>query len=175
MKTSTQLLAAGMASLCVASVQAQSTEPGFYVGGSIGQSMWKGDDAFDLDTSKTGGKIHVGYEFSPFFGIELGAVELGKFDYRGGSIRADGLFLDAVGKLAFTPDWAGLARVGAFRGRLDDGSRDDDGTSFKFGLGVQYSLTPNAAIRAEYERYRFDALNSTPDTDLLSVGLNYRF
>jgi OmpA-OmpF porin, OOP family len=164
-----------MACFCGVSAHAQTNGPGFYIGGSIGQSQWKGDDVLDFDTSKTGGKIYGGYEFTPYFALELGLVDMGRFDHDGGSIKADGVFLDAVGKLPFAPNWSGLARIGGFEGQLDSGAREDTGLSFKFGLGVQYDLTPDAAIRAEYERYRFDALDSTPHTNLFSVGFNYRF
>lgn len=175
MKLKPQLLAACIAGACALSAQAQTAGPGLYVGGSVGQSKWKGDDAPGLDTSKMGGKLYGGYEFSPYFGMELGYVDLGKFDYDGGSVKANGVFLDAVGKFPFAPNWSGLARAGVFQGKLDNGASDDNGTSWKAGLGIQYDLTPNAAIRTEYERYRFDALGGKPDTDLLSVGFNYRF
>jgi OOP family OmpA-OmpF porin len=50
----------------------------------------------------------------------------------------------------------------------------DKGNSWKVGGGVQYNLTPNASIRGEYERYRFNVMGS-PKADLVTVGLNYRF
>ena len=175
MQMKTRLLIVCLAGVCTAAAKAQAVGPGLYVGGSIGQSMWKGSDAFDLDTSKTGGKLYGGYQFTPHFSMELGFVDLGKFDSSIGSIKADGVFLDAVGTLPFAPNWSGLARVGGFYGELDNGARDDSGTGWKLGVGVQYDLTPNAGIRAEYERYRFNALDSHPNTDLVSVGFNYRF
>ncbi|HET7793331.1 MAG TPA: porin family protein [Rhizobacter sp.] len=177
MRVKAHLLIACLAGVCASAAHAQSQPvgTGLYVGGSIGQSMWKGSDAFDLDTRKTGGKLYGGYQFSPYFSMELGLVDLGKFDSSVGSIKANGAFLDAVGTLPFAPKWSGLARAGGFYGQLDNGAHDDSGTSWKLGVGVQYDLTPNAALRAEYERYRFNALDINPNTDLLSVGFNYRF
>lgn len=171
MKLKTQLLAACVAGVCmVSAAQAQVVNSGLYVGGSIGQSKWKGGD-FDVgNSSRTGGKIFAGYEFAPNFGMELGYVNFGDFS----GLDADGAFIDGVVKVPFTPQWAGLARVGVFQGRVDAGETNRDGTSWKAGLGVQYSFTPNMAVRAEYERYKFDVLGG-PKADMITAGFNYRF
>ncbi len=42
------------------------------------------------------------------------------------------------------------------------------------GLGIQYNLTPQFGVRAEYERYKFDVLGG-PKSDFVSVGAVYRF
>jgi OOP family OmpA-OmpF porin len=174
MKIKTQLLAACIAVGAV-SAQAQVAGTGLYVGGNVGQSKWKGGDFPGLDSSNIGGKLYGGYEFTPNLALELGYTEFGDFDYTGSSIKANGVFVDAVGKIPFTQKFSGLARVGAFSGKLKTGAGSDRGTSWKAGLGVQYDLTPNAAVRGEYERYRFDALGGTPKADMFTVGLNYRF
>jgi OOP family OmpA-OmpF porin len=174
MKLRPQLLAACVAGLFAVSAQAQVAGSGVYVGGSLGQAKVKGGDFPGLDSTKAAGKLHAGYAFSPNFGLELGYAQMGDFDYSGGSVKANGYFLDAVGTFPFTPQWSGLARAGAFQGKLDDGSRSDRGNSWKVGGGVEYNLTPNAAVRAEYERYRFNVMGS-PTADMLTVGLNYRF
>ncbi len=174
MKLVPQLVAMCVAGACMAA-QAQVSGTGLYVGGSLGQSKWKGDTSLGVDTTQTGGKIYGGYEFTPHFGLELGYADLGDFSYPGGAIKATGYYLDAVGKFEFAPRWSALARLGAFQGKIQGAGTSERGTAPKYGLGLQYDLTPNAAIRTEYERYRFDALNAKPDTDLWSVGLNYRF
>ena len=86
MKVKTQILAACVAALCsVSAAQAQVVNSGLYVGGSIGQSKWKGGD-FDIgDSSRTGGKVFVGYEFTPAIGLELGYINFGDF----GGLDAD--------------------------------------------------------------------------------------
>ena len=69
-----------------------------------------------------------------------------------------------------------LGRLGAFNGKLDSTlAGSDRGTNLKVGAGVQYDLSPKTSVRADWERYRFDALGSKSNTDLYSVGLNYRF
>lgn len=174
MKLRPQLLAACIAGLFAVSAQAQVAGSGVYIGGSVGQAKVKGGDFPGLDSTKAAGKLYGGYEFTPNLGLELGYVQMGDFSYNGGSVKANGYFVDAVGKFPFTPQWSGLARVGAFQGKLDGGGTSDRGNSWKVGGGVQYDLTPNAAVRAEYERYRFNVMGS-PKADMLTVGLNYRF
>ena len=175
MKLKPQLLAACIAGAFVVSAQAQVAGSGLYVGGNVGQAKLKGDDFPGLDNSNTGGKLYGGYDFTPNIGMELGYVDLGSFDYGNGTVKANGVFLDGVGKVMFAPGWWGLARLGAFQGKLDNGPSDDNGTSYKAGIGVQYDLTANAGVRAEFERYKFDALGVKPKADLFSVGFNYRF
>jgi OOP family OmpA-OmpF porin len=176
MKLQAQLLAALVAGTCAISAQAQSDtiSSGLYVGGSIGQSKVKNGDFPGLDGTKASGKLYAGYDFSRNFALELGYVDLGDFGFTGGSVRAKGMFLDAVGTFPITPQWAVLARAGAFKGKLDTGTASDTGNSWKAGLGVQYNLTQNASIRTEYERYRFNVLGN-PTADVLTVGVNYRF
>ena len=47
--------------------------------------------------------------------------------------------------------------------------------SYKVGAGVQYDFDPKLGIRGEWERYRFDALGTKSNADMVSVGLNYKF
>lgn len=167
-----QVLAACIAGICaVSAAQAQVANSGLYIGGSVGQSKWKGGD-FDIgDNSKVGGKAFIGYDFVPNIGMELGYINFGDF----GGLDADGGFLDGVLKLPFTPQWTGLVRAGVFQGRVNAGGGDSrDGTSWKGGVGIQYNVSPNFGVRAEYERYKFDVLGG-PKSDFVSVGATYRF
>lgn len=152
---------------------------GLYVGGSIGPSHYTdgGIDGVGMtDKSATGGKVYGGYSFTPNIGLELGYADLGKFGSAAGGVRADGVFLDAVGTLPLANNFSLLGRVGVFNGELKaDTLGSDRGTSYKVGLGVQYDINPNVGVRAEWERYNFDALNTKPNDDLFTVGVTYRF
>ena len=173
MKFIVKTLAAATA-LIALSAQAE----GLYVGGSIGNTRYKGDDIGGLatDRSSSGGKLYGGYSFTPNIGVELGWAELGKFKSAAGEVKGNGVFVDAVGTVPFTESLSGLARVGLFNGKLNDSTLGSDrGTSYKFGAGLQYDFNKKAGIRGEWERYRFNALNTKTNTDMLSVGLNYKF
>jgi OOP family OmpA-OmpF porin len=173
MKFIVKTLAAATA-LIALSAQAE----GLYVGGSVGNTRYKGDDIGGLatDRSSSGGKLYGGYSFTPNIGVELGWAELGKFKSAAGEVKGNGVFVDAVGTVPFTESLSGLARVGVFNGKLDTTlAGSDRGTSYKFGAGLQYDFNKKAGIRGEWERYRFNALNTKTNTDMLSVGLNYKF
>ncbi|WP_372525383.1 porin family protein [Piscinibacter sp.] len=160
----------------LAALSAQAEGP--YVGGSLGISRYKGDDIGGLSTdrSSTGGKFYGGYSFTPNVGVELGYADLGKFSSSAGDVKGNGMFVDAVGTWPFAQGLSGIARVGLFNGKLDSTlAGSDRGTSYKFGAGLQYDFTKNLGMRGEIERYRFNALSTKTNTDLYSVGVNYKF
>lgn len=152
---------------------------GLYVGGSIGPTHYSDsgiDGAGMTDRSSTGGKVFGGYSFTPNLGLELGYADLGHFDSQAGGVHADGYYLDAVGTLPLANSFSLLGRVGVFNGRLEgDPLGNDRGTSYKVGVGVQYDLNANVGLRAEWERYNMDALNTKPNTDMFTVGVTYHF
>jgi OmpA-OmpF porin, OOP family len=151
---------------------------GLSVGGSLGNSRYKGDDigGQSTDRSDTGYKLYGGYSFSPNLGLEGGYTQLGKFKSNAGQVKADGLFLDAVGTLPLGNNFSALGRLGVFHGKLDSSiAGSDRGTSYKVGAGVQYDFDKNVALRGEWERYRFDALATKTNADQYTVGVNYKF
>jgi OmpA-OmpF porin, OOP family len=151
---------------------------GLYAGGSLGLSHYKGDSLFgsSTDSSDTALKLYGGYGITPNFAVESGYSRIGKFKSSLGDLRASGLYVDAVGLLPLGNGFTALGRAGLFNGKLDSSfAGSDRGTSLKIGAGVQYDLANNIGVRGEWERYRFDALNTKTNADVYSVGLNYKF
>jgi OOP family OmpA-OmpF porin len=151
---------------------------GLYIGGSIGSTKYKGADIGAASTDKTsgGGKIYGGYGFTPNIGVEVGYADVGKFKSAAGDVKGHGLFVDAVGTFPFTQSLSGLARVGAFNGRLSDTvNGNSSGTNLKGGLGLQYDFNKQTGVRAEWERYKFKGVNEKPSADMYSIGLNHKF
>jgi len=177
-------LAAAAATLSLPS-QAQFIDPqaaGPYVGAGAGASRMKGEDLPGLpsDRSDFGAKLFAGYRFNSFLSAEIGGVNTGRFDTSAGSLRGQGVYLDAVGRLPLTGALSATGRLGTFYGKLKDGRSGtqltDEGANIKAGLGVQYDLTKNHALSAEWERYRFDGASSGHvNTDLYTVGYKYNF
>jgi OOP family OmpA-OmpF porin len=150
------------------------------------------DDEYDF-----GYKVFGGYQFNQYLALEGGYFDLGQFGFSAntlpagtlnGNIRLRGANLDAIGFLPFTEKLSGFVRVGlnyadardSFHGsglvQVSDPSPQKKAFNYKFGLGLQYELTPSLATRLEAERYRIDdAIGNKGDIDLLSVGLVYRF
>jgi len=187
MKSIARTLFSGGVLVAGALVAASARAEGLYVGGNVGGSDYRGDaiGGLSTDRSGTGYKLYGGYSFNPYFGLETGYADLGHFNGDGGRLRARGLFLDAVGSYPLGYNFSALGRIGMFTGRLSqdlnanaDGGPSDDhgsGTSYKLGAGLQYDLSKSVALRGEWERYRFDALDTKPGVNLFSVGVNYRF
>jgi OOP family OmpA-OmpF porin len=169
----------------------------FYVGGSVGSSRYHADDdvanGFTVnDKNDTGYKLFGGVSITENFGVEAGYVNLGKLKFTdtsfgpavSGTIKGTGFFVDAVGTLPLgSSGFAVLGKIGVFNGKakatatgpLGSGSADDSGTDVKFGIGASYTITKSLQVRAEWERYRFNIDGDKGDTDLLSVGLTYKF
>ncbi len=158
----------------------------FFVGGSLGASHYHTEDIGGVhqDRNDVGLKAFGGAMFTPNFGIEAGYANLGKVKATAGnvtgSLRGTGFYLDGVGEFPVGGNFSLLAKVGVFRGELKaevPGYLDDKdtGTDIKLGFGASYAITKNLSVRAEWERFRFNAFDDKGDADLFSVGMRYRF
>ncbi|MDP2694775.1 MAG: OmpA family protein [Gallionella sp.] len=120
----------------IASPFAMADDSGWYIGGNIGQSRAKIDDAritsnllgggftttsIADDNRDNGYKLFGGYQYNKNFAVEAGYFDLGKFGYTAtvvpagtltGTIKLKGLNLDAVGTLPLTEKFSVLGRLG---------------------------------------------------------------
>ncbi|MDF3125906.1 OmpA family protein [Rheinheimera sp. 1928-s] len=149
------------------------------------------------DRRSEGYKIFVGYKFNPYLAVEGGYFNVGGFhalanttptsDFRG-KTKLLGWNLDLVGIMPFTEDFSGFARIGVTQnetsntyssnGLIDVTGYNEDGsyTKNKYGLGLQYNISPILTVRLEAERYRLDDLLAhSGDVDMYSLGLMLRF
>ncbi len=193
---------------------AQEVKPntGVYMGISAGESKAHIDNAritqsllgaglttntLSEDRRDTGYKAFVGFPVNPYWAVEGGYFDLGRFGFTAattpagtlsGSARIRGLNLDLVGTLPITERWSLLGRVGAAYAQTNDTfsgtgavsvtepSARKRETNYKYGFGTQYAFSPALTLRLEAERYRVnDAVGSRGDVDLVSLGLVYRF
>lgn len=151
---------------------------GLYIGGSAGGSHFKGDSlgGVETDRSSTGAKLFGGYQLTPNFALEGGYVDLGKFKSSAGQLKAQGVYLDAVGTVPISGPWAAIGRVGVFNSKVDNSlASSDRGTSAKLGAGLQYTIDRNLSVQGEWERYRLNAGGTRANTDLYSIGVKYAF
>jgi OOP family OmpA-OmpF porin len=150
---------------------------GFYAGGSIGAPDWNSSvDGVGGHGRGVAGKVYGGYSFTPNVALEAGAMHLGEARDDLGKVKANGAFLDAVGTLPLNRDWALLGRVGAAHARFEGPSGRSSDTGLKLGAGVQYQLSSNMALRAEYEQYRFhDVFDAHADVGQVTGGLAVNF
>ncbi|HJS15085.1 MAG TPA: OmpA family protein [Rheinheimera sp.] len=153
--------------------------------------------SIDEDKRDQGYKLYAGYQFSPYIALEGGYFDLGDFKFMAntlpqtdfsGRTELQGWNLDLVGTLPLTERFSAFARVGVTQNKSETrfssnalintaGYNDDDSyTKHKYGLGVQYQLSPAFTLRLEAERYRMDDLiGNNGDIDLYSLGIVYRF
>jgi OOP family OmpA-OmpF porin len=108
---------------------AHAAEPGFYFGGSAGQSTMKAsatatfddgeggtfDNTFHFDKNETGWKGFVGFNFLPFLGVEGGYVDFGS-PSDGQSFGLDSIDgeVDATGWEAFLVGYLPIGPVDLF-------------------------------------------------------------
>lgn len=151
---------------------------GLYIGGSAGGSHFKGGSVGGVatDRSDTGLKLFGGYQLTPNFALEGGYVDLGKFKSSAGQLKAQGVYLDAVGTVPISGPWAAIGRVGVLNAKVDNSLVGSDrGTNAKVGAGIQYTIDRNLSVQGEWERYRLDGGGTRANTDLYSIGVKYTF
>lgn len=182
----------------------------WYIGGNIGQSRAKIDDArivnqllgsatISDDNKGNAFKLFGGYQFNKNLALEAGYFNLGEFGYTAsttvpvgsltGSIKLQGLNLDAVGMLPLADKFSVFGRLGLQYAQAKDTfsstgavptptnpNPSKNALNYKAGLGAQYDFTQALGMRVEAERYRIDdAINNKGDIDMYSLGLVYRF
>lgn len=117
--------------------------PQAYIGAGVGLVDYSGGG------SKGSPKLFGGYEFTNKLALEAGAVDFKK---------GYGLYIAVKPTVPLTEKLSAYGKVGVAQSRRQVVlqatpaiKKSDTGAYGAFGL--QYSITPNAAITAEYERY----------------------
>jgi OOP family OmpA-OmpF porin len=161
--------------LACAALAARAEGP--YVGGNLGTPDYHSSiNGVSGDGSGTGFKLYGGYQFNPNFALEGGYFDLGHIDDATGKVNTRGAFVDAVGLYEFAPKWSVLGSAGLAQARFTSDRGDDWSPGIKLGAGLQYDLSRELALRAQYDRYHFsDAFDSRANVGQVSVGLKYGF
>lgn len=183
-------LAAGSFAVIVPAALAQApATPGWYAGGSLGQSKAKDADCtgfVSCDDKDSAWKIFGGYEINRNFAVELGYTDLGEFTASGPgaarqSIEATAWELVGVGSIPIADRFSLYGKVGGYRadseGRAGALSADESNTGLTFGVGAQYDFTRTVGVRAEWQRYNDvgGGQIGESDLDVLSVGVRVKF
>lgn len=165
-----------LAVLLVAGIGAAQAE-GLYVGASLGSPDFKSSiNGVSGSGSGVAGKLFGGYQLSPNFALEGGYADLGHIDDASGKVNVRGVYLDGVGSYEFAPKWSLLGRLGVAQARFTSTGGNDSSPALKLGAGLQYELSKQVALRAEYEHYRFsDAFDAKPRLGEFSLGVKLGF
>jgi OmpA-OmpF porin, OOP family len=165
---------------------------GPYLGASIGTShnrtgcvgvIGGGGRACDpRDPSFSG---FAGYQLNRYFAGEVSYRSLGKVRSSGfgSTFETSGAVLDAtvLGRVEVYDRLFAYGRFGGYRAHLDtsvSGVADRINYNFTYGLGLQWELLPQWAVRADWQRYRKvgnSTLYGSSTYDVLSVGALFRF
>ena len=168
----------------------------FYIGGSIGSSDIDSSIAVSnglitsgsVDGKDVGIKLFGGFQLSPNLALELAYVDLGTVNYSGsfgaapvfgGRLEITGLNVSAVGTFPVNPGFGIFGKVGVFawETRANDVTngipfaQTRDGSDLSVGLGMEFSVTKNSSVRAEWEQFKIGSDNAS----LLSAGFVVRF
>lgn len=186
-----------IAAIALIHVPAYAQDAGFYVGGSIGQSKTKNDDAAFTALGATVTKndernsmfrLFAGYDINKYFAVEAAYVDLGAFGVSGTIGAApfsafgdiNGFSASGVGTLPLSEKFSLFGSVGVFLSKVKAsatvatvaGAARDHGTDVTAGAGIKYALSKNTAVRLEVNHYGLDDNGSAVT---YSVGLQYKF
>ena len=138
---------------------------------------------FACDDKDIGYKIFTGGKFSRLLGVELGYVRLGRGQANGGDEKAQGANLSLVANLPIGDMFNIYAKGGGIYGWTKttanpaSGARTgkDRGLNPSYGAGVQFDLTRNFALAADWDHYRFDYAHGTDDATLYSLNAIFKY
>ena len=190
--------AVSLTSVSVLAADAES-ELGWYMGGNVGRSHIKlrtqniGVLNGDQDTNDTGYKIYGGYRFHKNWAAEVQYYDLGKYKYTEPKgtidVKTHGIAISALGLMPVSKVATLFAKLGLghqrFAGTATTATAITSESTSKavplIGVGVDYKLSTNWSMRAEYEYFGVPTVLSGGNqaikfrTDLLSVGVRYQF
>jgi OmpA-OmpF porin, OOP family len=149
-----------------------------YIGGSLGRSHFTsvcpdGVECTDRDTEFS---FFTGLAFSRYLAVEAGYRDFGHATVGTSDIKANALELDAVGNFPLFSRLSLVGRVGVYHGKMK-GATEERKNGGTFGWGVQYDVSQQTGLRAEWQRYSRMGGNSLPTTNLdsFSVSALFRF
>jgi opacity protein-like surface antigen len=177
--------------------QAQSAEPsvraapmtdwytpagGRYMGIDVSNTKFSGScgsGGFGCEDSTTGYSIYAGGMWNKNLGLEIGATDFGKIDRAGGSTKAYGFSLKAVGVTPLTESLSAFAKAGTLYSRssvtTDVASSHDNNWGLTYGVGLSFDFTPKVAATLSWDRSNVHFAGSQEHINATSVGLKYRF
>lgn len=194
MKINFKVLAAALILGAIASpARAENFYGAIDIGQSKGSDICTGLPAGVSGCQDTGTLMRIagGLQFAPMWGAEVSYGTLGN-ESAGtglgltGKWQGSALQVSGIGTFPVANAFAIIAKLGIVRADLEfSGSYLGNGfdytattTNVVYGIGAQFDLSHNAAIRAQYENYGTLGDASTTGTtkaSSLSVGLVYKF
>ena len=180
------LAAALAASLGGGPAFAQSTddESRVYAGVTFGQAHWRPGCANGAACDDTDRALRVlaGYQINRILAAEIGFHNLGKAAAPGASIKANAWEAVLVAGWPVASALSVYGKLGIYRGSAEGSGmlipNKETNYNGTFGVGVQYEVNRNVALRGEWQAYSRLAggtLGPRSDVDVVSAGALWRF
>jgi len=154
-----------------------------YIGLTAGEAHWRVGcyDTANCDDTSRSLRVLGGWQINKYLAAEVGYHNFNKITSPGFFVK--GHAWEGVLHVAwpFTDQFSVYGIAGAYRGATENNSAPPQATtnySGTYGLGTQFELTRNIAIRAEWQSYiQISGAQVSPrsDIDVVSVGALWRF
>jgi OOP family OmpA-OmpF porin len=138
----------------------------FYIGAGVGESKAKdfcNGGSFDsCDDKDTAWKVYGGYAFTPYFAAELGYSNFGKYKATLGPLtdeaKVSAWEISVLGAWPIVDRFSIFGRLGIYGATVKEstnfaGDFEHDNNDWTYGLGLQFNITRNLAVRGEWQRY----------------------
>jgi OOP family OmpA-OmpF porin len=184
MKAMKFLLPAAIGIGLAAPASAQESAPShYYLGATAGQGHWRSmcQNAPSCDDTNTTLSVFAGYRINPIFSAELAFRNYGMVHASTASIKGKGWEVDGLASWPVFEHFSVFGKLGIKRavvkgdGTLGGAKETNYGPTY--GVGVQYEINKNIALRGEWQAYPGLGGSTLPkgDLDTLSVGALWRF
>ena len=185
MKTMKLLLPAAMVGLISAAPALAQESPAshLYIGATAGQGHWRSMCQNAASCDDTSGTLSVlaGYRINRIFSAEAAFRNLGEVKTPNASVKGKGWEIDGIASWPVFDAFSIYGKLGIKRevvkgdGTLTGAKETNYGPTY--GLGVQFDLNKNLALRGEWQAYPGLGGSTLPkgDLDALSVGVLWQF
>jgi OOP family OmpA-OmpF porin len=127
-------------------------------------------------------RLYAGGRFNNAVGLEAGVFNPGKFRRGGGETDGWGIDLTLVAGVPIGANSAIFGKLGAAYSRMEVSGNvagfqtgKERGFGPRYGIGGQVGLTPQWAVRADWDRFRLALPGGKEDFDMLTLGAQYTF
>ena len=157
------------------------------LGVSGGQSKFKNEcasaDVFHCEHRDSAWKVYATGQFNRNLGLEFGYTDFGKVAASGGETKAWAANVSLLAGVPIGDRFDVFAKGGGVYSHTDVSA--DPSTLFDtghksswgytYGVGATFAITPQWAIRADWDRYNLDFVGGSKDVDMASGGVQFRF
>ncbi len=125
-------------------------------------------------------RAYAGGRFNNTIGLELGVLNLGKYQRGGGDTDGWGADIALIAGFPIGSNSAVFGKVGTIYARTEaDGTGittgKERGFGLRYGIGGQLGLTKEWAIRADLDRYDLPLPGGKENLDTVMFGVQYTF